>query len=55
MYKEKRLTIDIDKITHNHIKKIASDKDVSMRIWVLEAIIDKIKKDADLGFKYGEE
>lgn len=48
--KEKRLTVDMDKITHNHIKKISVDLDISMREWVLGAILDKIEKDRDLGF-----
>ncbi len=46
----KRLSIDLDRITHNHIKKIAIDKNITIRIWVLEAIAEKIKKDINLGF-----
>ncbi len=49
--KIKRLSIDLDIVTHNHIKKIAADKNISMRIWILEAIAEKIKKDFNLGFE----
>jgi hypothetical protein len=48
---EKRLTIDMDKITHSHIKKIAVDRNTSMRKWILEAIAEKIRRDLELGFK----
>ena len=48
---EKRLAVNIDKITHSHIKKICVDRDISIKDWVKEAIADKIKKDFDLGFR----
>jgi len=48
--KRTRLSVDIDEVTHRHIKKIAIDKDVSIKIWIMEAITDKILKDVNLGF-----
>jgi len=47
----KRLSIDIEKITHDHIKKISIDRDIKMREWVLEALAEKIRRDFELGFK----
>jgi hypothetical protein len=48
---EKRLAVDVDKITHSHIKKVCVDREISIRKWIEEAIADKIKKDINLGFK----
>jgi len=48
--KRTRLSVDIDDVTHRHIKKIAIDKNVTIRDWVMEAISDKILKDVNLGF-----
>lgn len=48
---EKRLTIEVDRNIHNDIKKLAIDKDLSLKQWVMEAIVDKIRKELDLGFK----
>jgi hypothetical protein len=49
--KRKRLSVDIDDITHRHIKKIVIDRNLSIKDWIMEAIIDKIKKDTDLGWQ----
>ena len=48
--KQKRLTVDIDNVTHSHVKKSAIDQNVTIREWILQAIADKIKKDSNLGF-----
>lgn len=49
--KIKRITLEVDAILHSNVKKIALSKEVSIKNWVLEAIADKIRKDAELGFK----
>lgn len=47
----KRITVEVDDITHSHIKKTIVDQGVTIKEWILEAIADKIRKDAELGFK----
>ncbi len=49
--KIKRLSIDIDKMTHDHIKKICIDNDWTMKEWITTAIAEKIRRDFELGFK----
>lgn len=48
---KKRLTIEIDDMTHGNIKKTCVDQKITIRIWVMEAIAEKIRRDGELGFK----
>ena len=47
----KKLAIDVDTATHTMVKKIATEKCMTIKMWLSEAIYEKISRDADLGFK----
>lgn len=46
----KRLIVVIEDHLHKHIKVICAEKRISMGKWVIEALIDKLKKEKELGF-----
>jgi len=47
----KTLIVNLDINIHCEIKKRAAEKNVSMSRWIGEAIMDKIRKEIELGFK----
>lgn len=46
----KRLTVVVKSDLHKHIKVICAEKRISIGKWLIEAIIDRLKKDQELGF-----
>lgn len=42
----KRLVVDLPEGIHTEIKKLALERGITMRRWVLRALIDKIKKES---------
>lgn len=48
---EKRLPVNIDSELLYDLKARALVQRITLKDWVLEAIVDKIKKDTELGWK----
>ncbi len=48
---QKRLAMYLDVNLHCSIKKIVAQKNESISDWVREAIMEKIRKEIDLGFE----
>ena len=46
----KRLVVDLNINTHCEIKKRAAIQDISIKEWIFEAIMDKIRKEIELGY-----
>jgi predicted HicB family RNase H-like nuclease len=51
LFKHKRLSVNLDIDTHCEIKKRAAQKNMSIREWIEEAIVNQIKKEIDLGWE----
>lgn len=47
----KRLVVEMYADVHHEIKKKACNQSMSMKQWIMEAIVDKIRKDTELGFE----
>jgi len=47
----KRLIVDLNINIHYEVKKRASQKNMSIKRWIEEAIMDKIREEIELGFK----
>ncbi len=51
LFKEKRLAVNLSIDMHCEIKKRAAVHNQSIKEWIEEAIVDKINKEIELGFK----
>ncbi len=51
MNNKKRLNVDLDINIHCEVKKRASIKNMTITNWVVQAILEQIKKEQRLGFE----